>query len=75
MNKLKTMLDTNVLMLSEKERYFAPSFVAARGLLDNVIVGNGGLTFPSGVTCGPSGCTCGNRACLHTVAWRVYTGK
>lgn len=75
MDKLETMLNANLARLSEAERYFAPSFAAARNLLDAAHAGNGGLIFPSGAVCGPQGCDCGDRGCLHTVAWRVYVGK
>jgi hypothetical protein len=66
--------DRNLALLCERERYFAPSFQAARTLMDAVTVGAGGLTFPSGAVAGPLGCTCGNRACLHQVAWRIFEG-
>jgi len=68
------LIDRNLAALCEKERYFAPTFQAARRMLDHAIVGNGGIVFSSGATCGPNGCSCGNPACLHRVAWRLYTG-
>lgn len=73
MEQLKQLLDANVARLSERERYFAASFQAARNLLDAATIGNGGLSFPSGAVAGPHGCSCGNRACLHQVGWRIFT--
>lgn len=69
---MQAMLDRNLAALCEKERYFAPSFHAARNLLDAALVSNTGLLFPSGAIAGPHGCTCGNRGCLHLVGWRIY---
>lgn len=73
MERLSKMLDRNVAALCEQERYFTASFIAARQLLDGAHVGNGGLLFPSGSLVGPRGCSCGDRACLHQVAWRIYS--
>ena len=75
MKTLTPMIERNLAALCEKERYFAPAFMAARNLLDAAHASNGGLMFPSGAVCGPQGCSCGDRACLHAVAWRVFRGQ
>lgn len=70
-----TLIDRNLAALCERERWFAETFLAARRMLEYAIVGNGGIVFASGATCGPEGCSCGNPACLHRVGWRLYTGR
>lgn len=67
-------LDRNLAALCAKERFFTPTFTAARNLLDAAWADNTGLHFPMGDIAGPHGCTCGNRGCLHQVAWRVWNG-
>ena len=70
----KARLDQHLAALCAREPYFAPSFAAARVLLNASRVGNGSLMWSSGARCGARGCSCGDRGCLHAVAWRLYQG-
>ncbi len=72
-------LDYNCAFLQAAEPYFAERYRLARALLESATIGNGGIIYPGGHTCGAYGCSCqdfaGGVECVHAVAYRIYTGR
>jgi len=68
-----TRLDRARDAMTEREPYFAETFVAARNLLRSATWNADSLRWTSGAVCKDGHCDCmGLTECLHEIAWRMH---